>query len=229
MKLKEIVMKIALISISVWVYVPIIAGLITLMIWVIPLAYTSWFLFQSFGPFRWIETIYSIGLPFEIFMFVFETIAFIGGLTLVFWGFSHIVKARKNNIKITQTGPYKYIRHPQNLGIILISFPFALMIPGYDHGIRVGDVLSWVFFCFLLIIWSDVEERKLQKEHPEEFVEYKSKTGYFFPRIREKQPLIIQKKKYYYFIRYLSFIFTYCMIVLIALLFTKYVPGSHVR
>ncbi len=240
MKLKEVVTKIILILSSIWVYVPIIAGIITQMLYMIPLAYTSWILFFSLGYASWADLIYVFGLggkylPLGIFLFIIDIAVFISGLTLFIWGFIHIVRARKNDINIAQTGPYKYIRHPQHLGIILISLPFALWIlPRFDFGIgisiRVGDILSWVLFCFVLIIWSDIEERKMLKTYPEEFADYKNSTGFFFPKIGNKKALEIQKKKrYYYLIRYLIFFIIYCVAVLIMFLVTRYVPGSVSR
>jgi len=156
-------------------------------------------------------------------------------LTLLIWGIIQIVQAKKNDVHLAQTGPYKYIRHPQHLGIILISLPFVFLLQfGFLFNIyvriRVGDILSWVLFCFILIIWSDIEERKMQKKYPEEFSIYKSKTGFFFPKIGDKRTLKIQeKRKYYYLIRYLSFFIIYCIVVLIMVLVTKYVPGTVSR
>ena len=49
MKLKEIIAKIVLFLSSIWVYVPIIVGIFAHIIWMLPLAYTSWVLFLSFG------------------------------------------------------------------------------------------------------------------------------------------------------------------------------------
>jgi len=48
MKIKEVGTKIILALCSIWVYVPIIAGIITPMLYMIPLAYTSWVLFPFF-------------------------------------------------------------------------------------------------------------------------------------------------------------------------------------
>ncbi len=237
MKLKEVGTKVILVLSSIWVYVPIIAGIITAMLYMIPLAYTSWVLFLSLGNGGWANLIYGFNLyenylPLGIVLVILESMVFLVGLTLFIWGFIQIVRARKNETNITQTGPYKHIRHPQHLGIILISLPFALRIrPGFAYHIfirfRVGDILSWVLFCFVLIIWSDIEERKLQKTHPEEFADYKNRTGFFFPKIGNRQTLIIQeKKRYYYLIRYLIFFIIYCFVVLIMFLFVKYVPGG---
>jgi len=237
MKLKDVLTKVILVLSSIWVYVPIIAGIITAMLYMIPLAYTSWVLFFSLGNGGWANLIYAYNLnredlPLGIVLAILESIVFLVGLTLFIWGFIQIVRARKNEINITQTGPYKYIRHPQHLGIILISLHFALRIrPDFASHIfiyfRVGDILSWVLFCFILIIWSDIEERKLQKKYPEEFAEYKNRTGYFFPKIGNRQTLkILKKKKNYYLIRYLIFFIIYCIVVLIMFLVAKYVPGG---
>jgi len=229
-KLKEVVMKITLALSSIWVYMPIVAGLITPMLSAIPIAYTSWFLFLALeGRLSWASSIYSLSLPFEIVLYIFDCIIFIFGLILFFWGFVHIVKARKNDSRLTQTGPYHYIRHPQHLGIILFSLPFALVIPWYKSGIRISDILSWALFCIVLIIWSDIEERKMRKKYPEEFADYKSKTGFFFPKVRKSREVpLIQNKILYYFVRYLIIFSIYCIIVLSMFLVTKYVPGAYI-
>ena len=140
------------------------------MLSVIPIAYTSWFLFLAFeGRLSWASSIYFLSLPFEIVLYIFDCILFIFGLILFFWGFVHIVKTRRNDSRLTQTGPYHHIRHPQHLGIILFSLPFALVIPWFKYTIRISDILSWALFCIVLIIWSDIEERKMRKKYPEEF------------------------------------------------------------
>lgn len=232
MKLKEVVAKVILVLSSIWVYMPIIAGIFAHMIYMIPLAYTSWVLFLSLGG-SWAEmgsgfTFDGKYIPLGILAFIFEIAVFIVGVTLFIWGFIQIVRVRKNDVHIAQTGPYKYIRHPQHLGIILISLSFVFLRNSiYDSHIcvsfRFGDILSWILFCFILIIWSDIEERKMHNRYPEEFADYTSKTGFFFPKIGDKQTLKIQKKKrYYYLIRYFIFFIIYCVAVLSMFLYWKY-------
>ncbi|MHA1420412.1 MAG: methyltransferase family protein, partial [Candidatus Heimdallarchaeaceae archaeon] len=188
MKGKEVIAKIVLFLSSIWVYVPIIVGIIIPMVLSIPLAYTSWILFFSFGG-DWAELYTGIGLtgdnlPLGIVVLILAIIIFIAGVTLFIWGIIQIVLARKKDISIIQTGPYKYIRHPQHLGIILSSIPFLFLLKSVLRstirlGFRYGDLLSWILFCFILIIWSDIEERKMQKKYPEEFAIYQSTTGFF--------------------------------------------------
>ncbi len=201
------------------------------MIWMIPLAYTSWVLFLSFGG-DWAELGFGIGLtgdnlPLGIVVLILAIIIFFAGVTLFIWGIIQIVLARKNEISLIQTGPYKYIRHPQHLGIILSSIPFVFLLKSVlrssiNLGFRYGDLLSWILFCLILIIWSDIEERKMQKKYPEEFAIYRSTTGFFFPKIRNKETQEIQeRKRYYYLIRYLIFFSIYCSVVLIMFLVAK--------
>ena len=191
MKGKEVIAKIVLFLSSIWVYVPIVLGIFAHMIWMMPLAYTSWVLFLSFGG-DWAELGFGIGLtgdmlPLGIVVLILGIIIFFAGVTLFVWGIIQIVIARKNDITIIQTGPYKYIRHPQHLGIILSSLPFVFLLKSVLSsairlGFRYGDFLSWILFCFILIIWSDIEERKIQKKYPEEFAIYQSTTGFYFPK-----------------------------------------------
>ncbi|MBY8999490.1 MAG: hypothetical protein KGD64_01110, partial [Candidatus Heimdallarchaeota archaeon] len=99
---------------------------------------------------------------------------------------------------------------PQHLGIILMALPFSLYIPGTeDMGILVADILSWSFFSLILFLWSDHEERQLAKKFGEEFVQYRSKTGSFLPRIinRTKERKSFHEIKYWK--RYLFTFFAY--------------------
>ena len=225
MKIKEVIARLVLVLSSIWVYGPIIVGIIIPMIWTIPLAYTSWVLFLSLGG-DWAELHFGIGLtgdnlPLGIVVLILAIIIFFAGVTLFIWGIIQIVLARKNDMFIIQTGLYKYIRHPQHLGIILSSIPFVFLLKSVLHstihlGFRYGDLLSWILFCFTLIIWSDIEERNMQKKYPKEFAIYRSTTGFFFPKIRNKEAQEIkERKRYYYLIRYLVFFSIYCSIALI--------------
>jgi len=96
MKLKEVVAKVILVLSSIWVYVPIVAGIITPMLYMIPLAYTSWVLFLSLGYASWADLLYGFDLggkylPLGILLTIFEIAVFIVGLILFIWAFIHIV------------------------------------------------------------------------------------------------------------------------------------------
>jgi len=160
-----------------------------------------------------------------LILLVIELAIFIIGFFMLLVGLIHLVKARKANINVVQTGPYKFIRHPQNLGILIMSLPFILYIPKfiykfldlpfYDIGIRIADLLSWILFFMLMILICDSEERKMIKRFPIEYDNYRSKTGFFLPRIRKQKFKLIKNKKIRYVIRYFLLILCFILIVII--------------
>ena len=94
---------------------------------------------------------------------------------------------------IAATGPYKWIRHPQYLGIILSS----LAIPLYSA--RVAGILSWSLFAFVLLIISTIEEKKLISYFGDDYLVYMAKTGFLLPRISKyvRKPRTIEETKFW--------------------------------
>ena len=126
-------------------------------------------------------------------LFVIEGVVFAIGCVIFLLGLITLVKGRLQGKKIIKTGIYRYIRHPQNLGILLMIFPFTLLLPfrtidGYwrDPGIRTGDILSWILMVALIVISSLIEERLLtNKLHNDAgiYLHYKSYTGMMIPKV----------------------------------------------
>ena len=191
-KVKLLLQKLMIIILSIWSYMPIIMGILIPMVVYLPLFYGSWkiFIVPLLYGYWWFEEAYILISPEDpahfiqnTFTFSIEIIIFMVGIFVFLSGLYHLVKGRKQKISIVKTGLYKYIRHPQNLGISLISLPFALYIPGFnDLGIRIGELFSWVLFTFLLTIYSNLEEHNLSKKFPEEFRKYQTQTGFFLPK-----------------------------------------------
>ncbi|MFX1570602.1 MAG: methyltransferase family protein, partial [Promethearchaeota archaeon] len=193
-------------------YFPIIAGILSSMAAIPALAYISWNIFYLWPGFdlmaSWIFYLngYTTNFPINSLLWI-ELIIFICGFSLFLHGLTYLVKAKKKNIAIVQTGLYKYIRHPQNLGIIIFSLPFCLYVPFLgDHGLKVGDIFSWILFCLLMIIYSDIEEIHMLRKFPEEYRLYKFNTGLFLPKIikskRKNHNLSIETyvKRWFYLI-----------------------------
>jgi len=216
-------------------YFPIIAGILYPMTVMPALAYLSWNIFYFLPEIElitaWIVNV-SYFPDFPIYPLIWaEFVIFLCGFTLFIYGLIHLVKARKEKIDIVQTGPYKYIRHPQNLGIIIFSFPFCLYVPfiGSDLGIKVGDIFSWILFLLLLIIYSDIEEIQMLKRFPDEYGAYKTNTGFFILKIiitrKEKTRLEIKN----YILRWICLIVGYIILILIlALIFSNF-PLLYLR
>ena len=195
----KIVEKILLIPSLIWVYSPIIAGIIFAMVWMFPAAFTSWWIFAFLGQKNWLLGVIGTN-DTMIALIVVEFIIFGVGLCLFVWGVILIAKAKINKTGLVKTGPYKFIRHPQHLGIILMSLCVSLYIPwSKDEFIRIGEIVSWSFFSLVLIIISDFEEKKLVKTFGEEFNLYRKSTGFFFLRIikKDKERKTIHEIKYW--------------------------------
>lgn len=147
-----------------------------------PLADPSLFLqpvwFDSWLAYYW-------GFPLSVFdLIVIEAALFTAGLLLFCVSLAVLVYGLLSGAKLVRKGPYRYIRHPQYLGLILIVLPLALYIPGTpDLGVRLGDLVSWVQFVFLMVAFSDWEDYHLHKKFPDAYPEYYAKTGFFLPRI----------------------------------------------
>nr|MDO8099272.1 methyltransferase [Candidatus Njordarchaeota archaeon] len=155
------------------------------------------------------------GLPLSVSaLVVLEAAFFTAGLLLFCVSFAVLVHGLYSRSKLVRKGPYRYIRHPQYLGLILIFLPLALYIPGTpDLGVRLGDLVSWVQFVFLMVAFSDWEDFHLRGKFPDMYPEYCAKTGFFLPRISPS-------KGYGYFsifrhpkTRYALFIILYILIV----------------
>jgi protein-S-isoprenylcysteine O-methyltransferase Ste14 len=74
-------------------------------------------------------------------------------------------------------GPYKYLRHPQYLSQILVDFGGGLAVMSY---LLLPVALIEIPF---LIMRALLEEKLLEKNFKERFVEYKKKSGFLIPFI----------------------------------------------
>lgn len=181
----------------IWVYLPLIGGIITPMIYMIPLLYTSWYLFGMGNMYSliwfngWILLGFHEGLlAATIIVIILESLVFVLGCYLIVSGIVHLASGRKEGMSLIESGPYKFIRHPQHLGIILISLPFALYIPwSNDLGIRIGEILSWSLSCVILFIISEIEEVRITQKLKEEYLNYKQRTGFILPKIRRNEEI----------------------------------------
>ncbi len=105
------------------------------------------------------------------------------GAILFAVGSKQLVRAELQGIKgipkkIITTGLYSIIRHPVNLGLMLIFSGWYLLWSGiYALYFLAVFLVVFVFETF----W---EERNLEKEFGEEYTQYKRHVGMFIPRIR---------------------------------------------
>jgi len=162
----------------------------------------------------WLNAYLLVPLNYDLLV-VIEVIIFLFGSVFFIISLAQLVRRLGKKQGLVQTGIYKHIRHPQNLAIIIMVFPFALYVPGFfsDIGIRIGDLVSWVQFIFLIIIYSDIGDIRLKTKYPEEFQHYYENTGYMFPKLSlcnfTGRISVFRNKK----ARYGLFLFMYIMII----------------
>ncbi|MFQ5867329.1 MAG: methyltransferase family protein [bacterium] len=101
------------------------------------------------------------------------------GLVIMGVGWRKIYKAMRENQLVTD-GLYKYIRHPQYSGLILITTGMLIQWP------TILTILMWPIL--LLAYWhlAKVEEREMEKRFGQQYLNYKRETGMFFPKHRPK-------------------------------------------
>ena len=100
-----------------------------------------------------------------------------GGFILLAAAWEVLYKAQRAH-QLTTTGPYKYVRHPQYGGFILIMLGFLLQWP---------TLLTLLMFPLLVVMYKRLarrEEREVAAEFGVEYAAYAQNTPAFFPRLR---------------------------------------------
>ena len=197
-KIKYHAGKIVTIFGIIWSIIGLIAGILFPMIYMVPLLFSSWILFGSVGHSSWANGYLMINYnspSVYIPLFIFEGIVFVIGFVVFLIGLIQLVKCRFDKKTLITSGIYRWIRHPQNLGIILMIFPFTLFLPfqtqwgsWIDLGIRLGDIMSWILMSTFIVISSLIEEKLLIKklgENSGQYIEYRSTTGMMLPKLRK--------------------------------------------
>lgn len=170
----------------------------------------------------WLNTYLHCSFVYSEAFLMTKTIIFLVGLVLFAVSIAQLVYWLKKEKKIVRQGIYKYIRHPQNLAIIIMIFPFFIF-----YGVRIGDIVTWVQFIFLMIIYSDFEDLRLNKKYPYEFQNYYKNSGFVLPKFVSLKFLdslsIFNNKKLRYIILFLIYILT----IIILYAFYLILPFYH--
>ncbi|KPK25436.1 MAG: hypothetical protein AMK69_14330 [Nitrospira bacterium SG8_3] len=105
----------------------------------------------------------------------------LAGIVLVFLGWRKIHKAEG----LVTDGVYKYIRHPQYVGLFLIMSGWLIHWP---------TLLTLILFPILVGVYYGLatkEEKGLEEVFGTEYERYKARTPRFFPRLtRRKQGVV---------------------------------------
>lgn len=122
-------------------------------------------------------------LHVAVYLVMVVSVAFIAlGVSLLAVGWATVHRGRG---ALVTSGIYRYLRHPQYLGLILIVLGFNIQWPTLPT-LVMGPIL------IVMYVWlARREDEELASVFGEEYLEYAARTSAFLPRARRRR---IQKK-----------------------------------
>lgn len=104
------------------------------------------------------------------------------GLLIRIWAVAHLGKSftydvmRPNSGRLIKTGPYRFIRHPSYLGILILG-----SLPGLILGSIPGSIGMLLTTLAPVILRAKAEDELLEKEFGEDYIKYKNSIFSIFP------------------------------------------------
>ena len=98
--------------------------------------------------------------------------------------------------QLIRTGPYKYIRHPQYLAIIFITFGMTLIVFETTPVVNLNlfhlngytvIFYTWIGEVLAYIILGKIEDIALESKYGEDYLKYKNTVSFMFPTIKFKK------------------------------------------
>ncbi len=91
------------------------------------------------------------------------------------------------------SGPYRYVRHPQYLGFLLLTSgltAWSYWIQTHTRGISwipyQASAALWFAVLATYVVLASVEERYLLNEYGQEYLDYRESTGFFVPGVSKR-------------------------------------------
>jgi protein-S-isoprenylcysteine O-methyltransferase Ste14 len=117
-------------------------------------------------------------LIFHVVILPASNIIMLTGILFIIFGWRKIFKAKG---ELVTTGIYGYVRHPQYLGILLLTF---------GMNIQWLTLLTLLLYPFLVILYyrlAKKEAKEMEEKFGDEYRKYKQKVPMFIPRLRMKK------------------------------------------
>lgn len=94
------------------------------------------------------------------------------------------IKQRQNKSDVMQTGLWKYTRHPNYFGEVLVWWGIFIMVLPLEYGL--WAIISPITISFLLLYVSGIPMLEAKYKDNVAFEEYKKRTSAFFPMLPKK-------------------------------------------
>jgi len=220
------------VSSSIVIYLPVVAGIIEPMIW--PLLVVSPWLYHLL--YWWWDPIAESSFLqwYFITSYISDTdwvnqlapIVIGVGVVILVIGLVQIVRAKARKTGLVTTGLYRYVRHPQHVGIAIMSFGLLML---NSYGIRIGDVIAWTLVVFVYVFLADSEEATLEREFGESYLSYKRRVPYMIPFLPSTYGRVPKLLPNYGWRRKLAFIGVYIVVLAVTIWLLMLVPSFHTR
>ncbi len=102
------------------------------------------------------------------------------GASLFFSSGHYVLKYRErfSATKVINEGPFGLVRHPMYVGIYLLLFGIGFLLSSIAIFVVSLSMLPiWIIECYL-------EENRMIELFGDDYIEYRSRVGMFFPRLR---------------------------------------------
>ena len=173
-----------------WIMIPVFQYIPCASIWFgimsIPLiTYFGFFLSNPEMAMHDFEFFLSYGLPWSILIIL-------GGLFFIYSLIYQLIFRKE----LIRKGPYKYVRHPQYLGIIIMTLGLTIISldtsPIFPFGNEFYYEKSLLLFIWLVeviayIILAKIEDFSLRKKYGKTFIEYENSIGFMVPILTIKR------------------------------------------
>jgi len=143
----------------------------------------SWFLGYNNVATLWYLLVGFIGK--ELFVSIFmglilpvSNAIILLGMLMVIFGWRKIYGAKG---QLVTTGVYRYVRHPQYLGFLLITLGMNVL------WVTFSTLLLWPILAFLYYRLSKEEDEKMEEMFGEEYRKYKHNVPMFIPNLRKER------------------------------------------
>jgi len=134
--------------------------------------------------------------------FIFERVLIIVGLSIFLYSTYFLRKEQRDGL--VTTGPYKYVRHPQYLGILLFTIgltSWSFVVAAITFGVTLWQAILgfyfnpikiWYIEFVLYILVALIEEMHLAKKFGEAYKKYRGETPFLIPGVKLRGGIYIE-------------------------------------
>jgi len=145
-------------------------------------------IFVVIGIALWRSMTITLSTSLHIFILIFGSLLYFPGIALYLWGYQTLGRMfgissgfganLYQDHKLIQVGPYRYVRHPMYLAVILSAFGALLIF-------RTWAMVLFAPLSLVVLIRAQQEERLLAEVFDEEWNAYKREVNGWIPVLRK--------------------------------------------